>query len=78
MSIYHFNILSEYDNYDSIFTKGQFVDTLIEGETKNSLYSLSYFWVEVEYHVSTSKITGICSFVSGEKLNRYCNIPNSY
>ena len=26
MGIYDFNILSEHDQYDTVFTKGQFVD----------------------------------------------------
>lgn len=76
MGIYDFNILDDHNKYDTVFTKGQFVDTVTEGETKYALYALSYFWVEVVYNASTNKITGISSFVGGETLNRYSNFPN--
>lgn len=74
-SIYDFNVLTENEKYDLTFTKAQFVDTATAAETKYALYSLSNFWIEVEYHSPTNKIKGICSFVSGEKLNRYSNVP---
>ncbi len=76
MGIYEFNILSAHDKFDKVFTQGQFVDTVTKGNTKFALYSLSYFWVEVKYHAPSNKITGICSFVEGETLNRYSNIPD--
>ena len=76
MGIYEFNILTEHDKYDTIFTKGQFVDVVSDGDISFALYSLSYFWVEVKYHSLSNKIKGINSFVDGEKLNRYSNVPN--
>ena len=78
MGIYDFNILFEHDKYDLVFTKGQFVDTITKQEIKYALYSLSYFWVEVTYHAPTNKITGISSFVEGEKLNRRSNVPKEF
>lgn len=76
MGIHDFNILSEHDKYNAVFTNGQFVHTVTEGSIKYALYSLSYFWVEVEYNTATNKIKGICSFVSGEMLNRYSNVSS--
>lgn len=78
MGIYDFNILTEHDKYDTVFTKGQFVDTVTEGETKYALYSLSYFWVEVVYNVRTNKIVRTSSFVEGGKLDRYSNISDQF
>ena len=75
MGIYDFNILSDHDKYDTVFTKGKFVDTVTEGETKYVLYALSYFWVEVVYNAPDNKITGISSFVGGKTLDRYSNVP---
>jgi len=76
VGIYEFNILTEHDKYDKAFNQGQFVDTVMEGEIKYVLYSLSYFWIEVKYHSLSNKIIGICSFVAGEALNRYSNVPD--
>ncbi|MBM1106043.1 hypothetical protein JQC67_07840 [Aurantibacter crassamenti] len=71
MGIYEFNILSDHDKYDIVFTMAQFVDVVTEQQTRYALYSLSLFWVEVEYYAPTNRITGISSFVSGDKLSRY-------
>ena len=76
MGIYEFNILSEHDKYDLVFTKGQFVDTVKHKKFKYALYSVSKFWVEVVYNANTNKITGISSFVSGATLDKYSNLPN--
>ena len=80
MGIYKFNILLKHDQYDTVFTKGQFVDTITEGKVKYALYSLpdSFFWVEVEYNAPSNKIKGISSFISGEKLNRYSNVADKF
>ncbi|WP_338360159.1 hypothetical protein [Yeosuana marina] len=74
MGIYEFKMLSEREQYNTVFTNGQFVDTVSEGNIKYKLYTLSYFWVEVQYH--NNKIMRISSFVEGEKLNRYSNFPD--
>lgn len=76
MGIYDFNILTEHDKYDMVFTQGQFVDVVSEKEKKYVLYSLSNFWVEVKYDNLRNKIIGIASFVGGKTLNRYSNIPD--
>lgn len=76
MGIYEFNSLCDHDKYDKVFTQGQFVDTVSEGNIKYVLYSLSYFWVEIKYDSTSNKIIGILSFVGGDTLNRYSNVPN--
>ena len=78
MGIYDFNILTENDRYDRVFTEGQFIDTVSEGDIKYALYSLSYFWVEIEYDSPSNKIIGISSFVARDTLNRYSNVPNKF
>ena len=75
MGIYDFNILTEHYKYDTVFTKGQFVDTVTKGKTKYALYAVSMFWVEVTYDAKDNKITGIKSFVGGESLDKYSNVP---
>ncbi|TLP80924.1 hypothetical protein [Maribacter sp. ACAM166] len=75
MGIYDFNILSDHGKYDTVFTKGQFVDSVKEDRVTYIIYSLSYFWVEIMYDAPTNKILEISSFVGGESLNRYSNVP---
>lgn len=74
MGIYDFNILSNHDKYDTVFTKGQFVDSVQDGRISYVLYSLSDFWVEVKFDKPTNKILEIGSFVSGKTLDRYSNL----
>ena len=78
MGIYDFNTLSEHDQYDTVFTNGQFVDTVTKGKTKFALYAVSMFWVEVTYDVKDNRITGINSFVGGETLDKYSNVPRKF
>ncbi|SHK63741.1 hypothetical protein SAMN04488007_3470 [Maribacter aquivivus] len=78
MGIYDFNILTDHDKYDTVFTKGKFVDTVLSGNVKYVLYSLSYFWVEVQYNSFENKIIGISSFVAGKSLDRYSNLPKMF
>lgn len=77
MGIYDFNILSNLEKYDTVFTKGQFIDSINDGKITYVLYALSCFWVEVMYDRPTNKILEIGSFVSGKSLNRYSNLPKT-
>ncbi|WP_286812900.1 MULTISPECIES: hypothetical protein [unclassified Maribacter] len=76
MGIYDFNILSNHEKYDTVFTKGQFVDSVKDGTIIYALYSISYFWVEVIYDNNINKILEIGSFVGGETLNKYCDLKD--
>ena len=42
---------------------------------KFALYTVSMLWVEVTYDAKDNKITGIRSFVGGETLDKYGNVP---
>jgi hypothetical protein len=75
MTLYEFNILDEQNKYDTVFNKGQFVDSINKGLTKYALYSISMFWVEVVYNSETNKITGISTFIGGASLDKYSNMP---
>jgi len=44
-------------------------------KTKFTLYDISMFWVVVTYNAKDNRITGIKSFVDGETLNKYGNVP---
>lgn len=47
-------MLSEDDQYDTVFSKGKFLDMVIEGNSKFVLYAIRKFFVEVD---GTSKLT---------------------
>jgi len=55
VGIYDFNILSEHDQYDAVFTKGQFMDAVTKGKAKYALYAVSMSWVEVIYEAKDNK-----------------------
>lgn len=78
MGIYEFNILSQHDKYDLVFTKGHFVDTITQGDYKFVLYSISMFWVEIVYNNSENKLIQISSFISGEDLNKYSDLQGLF
>ena len=69
-------MLSEHEQFDTVFTKGEFVDSVIDGHIKYALYSLSMFWVEVRYNADTNKILDCLPFLGGKGLDRFSNIPN--
>lgn len=75
MGIYEFNILSFKEKGNTVFNQGSFVDVVIEGNLKYALYALDMFWVEVVYNVPENKIADIRSFITGNTLNRYSNLP---
>jgi len=71
LSLEQYQQLPYNDQYDFVFKHAEFVDVVVEGNTKYALYSLFKFFVEVEYKVSENKIMAIDSFIDGEKLNRH-------
>lgn len=71
LSLYEFKLLSDHDQYDLVFTKGEFITNREEGSSRYVLYALSRFFIEIEYDVVSNKIVGKRSFVSGKLLDKY-------
>ena len=74
LSLNKFNNLSDFEQYDLVFTKGQFIDYHIEDNKRFALYALYVFFVEIEYDNEKNKILGKISFDGGENLDRYSNL----
>ncbi|MGI0105872.1 hypothetical protein [Salinimicrobium sp. WS361] len=74
LTLYTFKLLPDQEQYDLVFTKGDFITTREEGNSRFALYALEKFFVEVEYDVQNNKIVNKVSFISGEKLNVYNNL----
>lgn len=75
MTLYEYKMLSEDDQWDTVFSEGKFLDIVIEGNTKHVLYAIDKFFVEVEWNVENDEIIGKGAFKYGDTLNRYSNVP---
>ena len=75
VTLYEYKMLSEDDQWDKVFSKGKFLDIVIEGNTKHVLYAIDKFFVEVEWNVETDEIIGKGEFKYDDTLNRYSNVP---
>lgn len=75
MTLYEYKILSEDDQYDTVFAKGKFLDIYIDGNTKYVLYAIDMFFVEILWDIKTDEIIGKGTFKEGDSLNRYSNVP---
>lgn len=71
ISLYEFKLLSDHDQYDLVFTKGEFITNREDGGSRYVLYSLHRFFVEVQYSITKNQIFGIKSFVDGEIMDKY-------
>ena len=74
MTLYEFLMLNDKDQWDTIWTKGKFVDIHIEGNTKLVLYAIDRFFVEVEWDVEKDEIVSKGDFKCGATLDRYSNV----
>ena len=75
MTLYEYKILSEDEQYDTVFSKGRFLDIIIEGNSKYVLYALDKFFVEVIWDNEKDEIIGKGQFVEGDSLDKYSNVP---
>ena len=74
MTLYEFKLKSDHEQYDIVFTKGEFIDYHLEESKRYALYAVSKFFVEIEYDHWSNEVTGKRSFVEGDLLNRYSRI----
>ena len=75
IKLYEYKMLSEDDQWDMVFSKGKFLDIVIEGNSKHVLYAIDKFFVEVEWNFETDEIVGKEVFKCGDTLDRYSNVP---
>ena len=75
MTLYEYKMLSEDEQYDTVFAKGKFLDIVIEGNSKYVLYAIDKFFVEVVWNNEKDQIIGIGQFKEGDSLDRYSNVP---
>jgi len=68
-------MLSEDEQYDTVFSKGKFLDIVIEGNSKYVLYAIDMFFVEVIWDIEQDEIIGKGVFKEGSSLDKYSNVP---
>ena len=71
-------MLSEDEQYDTVFSKGRYLDMVIEGNSKFVLYAIDKFFVEVEWNIETDQIVDKGEFKCGAVLDRYSNVPKEF
>ncbi|MAB38701.1 MAG: hypothetical protein CL528_01940 [Aequorivita sp.] len=71
LSFHDFKNLAQQEQYDLVFTQGDFINYYLKEEIRYVLYSLFKFFVEVEYNVSKNKISNLIAFEEGKLLDRY-------
>ena len=74
LTLYQYKLLSDHEQYDLLFTQGDFLDMVIAGNSRFAVYALFKFFVEVEYNNKENKIIGLKSFVTGEIMEKYAKL----
>jgi hypothetical protein len=74
MTLYEFLILSEDEQFNTVWNKGVFVGQHIENEIAINLYSINEFFVEVYYDQKENKILYKKTFKQGILLDKYLKI----
>lgn len=71
MGLYEYMMLSDTEQWNSLWQNGTFLTNHIGTEKKYNLYALYAFFVEVEYDTINNKILSKRHFKTGETLDRY-------
>ncbi len=71
MTLYDYLMLTEKVQTVTLASNGEYVATLDNGGTFYELYSLSVFFVELEYEKWTKKLVGRAIFQSGLHMEKY-------
>ncbi len=71
LGIYEFNLMSLHVQAATLWDNGTFLANRIDGNFRFNLYSLSDFYVEVEYLTNENEIIEFRSFKRGQRLEPY-------
>jgi len=74
MTLYEYKMLTEDEQWDTVFSKDKFLDIVIECNSKYVLYPIDKFFVEVEWDIERDEIVAKGEFKCGYTLDRYSNI----
>jgi len=71
MTLYDYLMLNERNQISTLIHSGQRIMTLDNGATFFELYSVSIFFVELEYEKWTNTLVGRAIFQSGTDFDKY-------
>ncbi len=71
LGIFQFNSLSLKEKYEAVIFVGICLTTIFKQDYKYSVYSLSFFWVEIKYQKINNKLISVDAFIYGDILNKY-------
>ncbi len=71
MTLYDYKMLSEDEQWDTLWDKGKFLANLKIIDKSFSLYAIDKFFVEVVYDAEQNTITEVRSFKTGHLLDKY-------
>lgn len=71
MKLYEFLMLDEAEQYQTVWDKGKYLETVHQDNIKYLLYAINDFFVEIHYCQATNKILGKNQFKQGEHLDKY-------
>ena len=71
MGLYEYKILSEDEQWNTLWDKGKFLTNLKLIDKSFSLYAIDKFFVEVELDQLTDKIIGKKVFMHGHCMEKY-------
>ena len=74
LALYQYKLLSDHEQYDLLFTQGDFLNMIIAGNSRFVVYELFKFFVEIEYNNKENKIIGLKSFVTGKIMDKYTKL----
>jgi len=78
VTLYEFRMLSDSEQLETVWDKGNFIDNAITPNHRINLYAIDMFYVEVYYDAVTNKITHHTAFIHGHRLDKYSgDIPAS-
>ncbi|MCW5516165.1 hypothetical protein [Muriicola sp. Z0-33] len=61
-------MLSEDEQWDTVFAKGKFLDIYTNGNIKFVLYAIEQFYFEVKWDIEKDEIIGTVAFKYGQAL----------
>ena len=71
-----YKLLSDHEQYDLLFTQGDFLDMFTEGNSRFAVYGLFRFFVEVECNNKENKFIVLKSFVTGKIMDKYSELSS--
>lgn len=73
MTIKQFRELDEMEQHEAMWDNGVMVGDRLEGEHRIILYQISYFYLELYYHIELNVLRKLVSFDKLDVLDIYLN-----